>query len=450
MSGADQLTRAIDQLTQACDLLERRLGGVLVAPTRRYLGRARARVGRGADHTLVALQGGTGSGKSSLFNALAKMDYSAVSIIRPTTSRATACVWGEHAGPLLDWLGIEPGASIQRDSVLEPDLEGWQGVVLVDLPDSDSVDPAHRAVADAVLPLADVLVWVTDPQKYADPGLLERFVPAVQTNPGRENVLVMNQIDTVSSDDAAAVVAALSHLLEAAGLANPVVMVTSAVSGQGVDELRSVLFGQSSNYTAAVRWLAAELGAQAERLLRVAKLDQLESNSGAASQTTELTQQAADQAVASLSAGVVGHQDGGWQVTQPKPNAKALGELVADFANQTTADWPKPWGRVGRRALASVANIDTRLSEALAGMTAPPKPSWFKRTFQKAKTRAAWEAALHQQVSQAVQPVVERTLTSPIEAIEADRQAVAQLLAVVVGTCRALGAGRQPADRSAD
>ena len=239
MSGAIELTQAVDDFDQTCDLLERRLDGAVTAPSRDHIARAKARIGRGADHTLVALQGGTGSGKSSLFNALAKMDFSEVSVKRPTTDRATACVWGEQAGALLDWIGIKPGASIQRDSVLEPDLEGWRGMVLVDLPDSDSTNPAHRAVAEQVLPLADVLVWVTDPQKYADSFLLECFVPTALDNPGRASVLVLNQVDTLDAEGVKAILEALKHLVEKAGLRHFEVMATSAISGQGVDEFRA-------------------------------------------------------------------------------------------------------------------------------------------------------------------------------------------------------------------
>src|SRR6201998_2394701 len=57
-------------------------------------------------HTVVSLAGGTGSGKSSLFNQLAGADFSTVGVTRPGTRAAHACVWGVFgSGSLLEWLG---------------------------------------------------------------------------------------------------------------------------------------------------------------------------------------------------------------------------------------------------------------------------------------------------------------------------------------------------------
>ena len=64
--------------------------------------RAGERLGHGVEHTVVALAGATGSGKSSLFNALAGADLSTVGVRRPTTSVTSACAWGEDASALLD------------------------------------------------------------------------------------------------------------------------------------------------------------------------------------------------------------------------------------------------------------------------------------------------------------------------------------------------------------
>ena len=58
-------------------------------------------------HTVVL--GATGSGKSSLFNALAGAEISAPGVRRPTTGTAHAAVWSENGddrAALLDWLGV--------------------------------------------------------------------------------------------------------------------------------------------------------------------------------------------------------------------------------------------------------------------------------------------------------------------------------------------------------
>src|SRR5262245_29290389 len=71
-------------------------------------------------HTVVALAGATGTGKSSLFNALAGMELSQVGLRRPTTAHAFACVWSPvGAAPLLDWLEIAMQRRFTRESVLD-------------------------------------------------------------------------------------------------------------------------------------------------------------------------------------------------------------------------------------------------------------------------------------------------------------------------------------------
>ena len=88
----------------------------------------------------MVLAGGTGSGKSSLFNQLAGAQFSPAGVLRPVTREPHACVWGvEGAGPLLDWLGIEPRRRYARSSALEEGERALTGLLLVDLPDHDSV-----------------------------------------------------------------------------------------------------------------------------------------------------------------------------------------------------------------------------------------------------------------------------------------------------------------------
>ena len=79
----------------------------LLAPARTVVGRAGERLSLSRDHTVVALAGATGGGKSSLFNVLAGIELSTVGVRRPTTGAAHACVWGAgSASELLDWLGV--------------------------------------------------------------------------------------------------------------------------------------------------------------------------------------------------------------------------------------------------------------------------------------------------------------------------------------------------------
>ena len=98
---------------------------------------------------MVALAGPTGVGKSQLFNALAGTELAPVGRRRPTTAAGQAAVWGGDARALLDWLGIG-----RRHQVDADDLDG---LVLLDLPDFDSVETAHRVEAERIVALADLV-----------------------------------------------------------------------------------------------------------------------------------------------------------------------------------------------------------------------------------------------------------------------------------------------------
>ena len=83
-----------------------RLDRELLDDARAVVKRARERGGLSAEHTVVALAGATGSGKSSVLNAVAGAEIATVGVRRPTTSHPVAAVWGDGAGPLLDWLEV--------------------------------------------------------------------------------------------------------------------------------------------------------------------------------------------------------------------------------------------------------------------------------------------------------------------------------------------------------
>ena len=157
------LDQRLAALGEAADLAEGRLDGEAVKRARAVVAQAGARLGLGLESTVVALAGPTGAGKSQLFNALAGEPLAAVGRRRPTTSAGQAAVWGDGADPLLDWLEIPSRHRLAAD--------GLDGLVLLDLPDFDSVEVAHRLEVDRVVGLADLVAWVVEPQKYADAAL---------------------------------------------------------------------------------------------------------------------------------------------------------------------------------------------------------------------------------------------------------------------------------------
>src|SRR6476646_6129323 len=249
----------IDGLDQATEAARGRLDDELVADARAVVDRASGRLRLSADHTVVAIAGATGSGKSSTFNALTGLELSAVGVRRPTTSWATACVWGrEGADELLQWLGIPPRHQTTRDSMLDT-VRGdnaLEGVVLLDLPDHDSTEVSHHLEVDRLVQLADLLVWVLDPQKYADAAIHDRYLAPLASHQD-VMVVVLNHIDTVPEERRQAMVDDVRRLLVADGLAKVPVIALSARQGIGIAELR----GEIAQRVSAKKMTRARLDA---------------------------------------------------------------------------------------------------------------------------------------------------------------------------------------------
>jgi GTP-binding protein EngB required for normal cell division len=239
-----------------------------LAAARGVVDRAGERLSLSRDHTVVALAGATGSGKSSLFNALAGRELSPVGVYRPTTGVAHACVWGPPAGaaPLLDWLEVPPATRFTRESAPDADDEAaLRGLVLLDLPDFDSVERGHRLEVDRLLGLVDQVVWVVDPQKYGDRILHKAYLRQFRAHAG-VTIVVLNQADRLSAPDTEVVLADLKRLLEEDGLAAAPVMATSAKQPGMLTELREALEKTVAERQAALLRLSGDLDTVSEQL----------------------------------------------------------------------------------------------------------------------------------------------------------------------------------------
>ena len=89
--------------------------------------------------------------------------------------------------------------------------------MLLDLPDHDSTEVSHHLEVDRLVKLADLLVWVLDPQKYADAAIHDRYLKPLA---GHADVMmvVLNHIDTVPEDRRDAMIADVRRLLDQDGL----------------------------------------------------------------------------------------------------------------------------------------------------------------------------------------------------------------------------------------
>ncbi|HEX6684177.1 MAG TPA: GTPase [Candidatus Limnocylindrales bacterium] len=255
MTGVVERVEALREYVQAAQgyLEERDL-----APAKDLIARAGERLSLSRGHTVVALAGSTGTGKSSIFNELAGKRLSPTGVRRPTTGETHACVWGsEDAGRLLDWLGV--GKRHQRPA------DTLDGLVLLDLPDFDSVETAHRDEADRLLAVADLIVWVLHPQKYADKLVHASYLARFHRH--REiTVVVLNQADLLSKEDLEECEEDLRRLLSADGLSGVPVLTASTVKEPGLQALTGTLARSVAARQAALRRLAADLDEVTEAL----------------------------------------------------------------------------------------------------------------------------------------------------------------------------------------
>lgn len=227
-----------------------------------------ARSSRSARHTVVGLFGSTGSGKSSLLNALTGTDIARVAARRPTTSRALAAIVpgagdeGEQimagAHELLDWLEISDRHVVSADA-------GEPGTIYVDMPDVDSVDAGNRALAERLARMVDVLAWVSDPEKYADAVVHTEFMRTYAEHEA-VSIAIVNQVDRLAEAERPRVLASLADLMEADGLSGVRVFGTSVASGAGVSEVRDALAGIARTKSAALRRLEADARTEAARV----------------------------------------------------------------------------------------------------------------------------------------------------------------------------------------
>ncbi|WP_436995975.1 GTPase [Streptomyces sp. enrichment culture] len=261
----------LDALRDLLGLSATRLDPPVVAEASRVLDEAAARQRLSSRHTVVAIAGATGSGKSTLINALAGVPVSETGLRRPTTAAPIACTWSEGAAGLLDRLGI-PGRLRRRPLAGGDGDEALRGLVLVDLPDHDSALTAHRDQVDRVLGLVDAVIWVVDPEKYADAALHERYLRPLAGH-AEVTFVVLNQIDRLPGDAAHQVLDDLRRLLDEDGVAlgehgepGATVLALSALTGEGVPELRELLGTFVQGHQAATRRLAADVDAAADRL----------------------------------------------------------------------------------------------------------------------------------------------------------------------------------------
>lgn len=306
--------RSVASLKDAISYGEGRVPETVLLDVAETLERLSQRRELSTEHTVIGFFGATGSGKSTLFNAIAGQNIALSAPTRPTTSTVQAAIWeAEGSEELLDWLGIDKrvypqtqalaaegeategneaggnnksaGGVAAPNAVTEPAPGLFNrirraiggrgemrtrtgGLILLDMPDFDSVTTTNRDLAARMMRYVDVLVWVVDPQKYADAVIHRDFMVPLAAS-GAQALCVLNQADKLAPAEVPAVLASLTRLLQAEGteahlLSAPIAV--SARTGEGVDVLRDLLAQVAAAKSLSLQRTDAQLHATASQL----------------------------------------------------------------------------------------------------------------------------------------------------------------------------------------
>ncbi|MDH3607593.1 MAG: GTPase domain-containing protein, partial [Acidimicrobiia bacterium] len=164
---------------------------------------------------VAVILGSTGSGKSTLVNTLAQAAISNPGPVRPTTRHPVVWAHPQHADRY--GAGFLTGYSSEGDKQLEVKASAdplLTGVTVIDSPDFDSVVEENRAMADDLLAVADLCVFVTSAQRYADAVPWEFLERAKQ-----RSLPIVFVVNRVPSGDRQVIVADYERRLHDAGLA---------------------------------------------------------------------------------------------------------------------------------------------------------------------------------------------------------------------------------------
>lgn len=340
---------------------------------------AQHRMEVGDGFVVAALIGGTGSGKSTIFNRLTTFDFAQVSEQRPTTREIMACTWGGDSSQLLDVLEVPPRNRIQHESLLTQGNEHHDALVLLDTPDYDSVDMRNSGKVARLVPLVDVVLWVLDPQKYADAQVYQELVTLGRryqrvTGESRNEhtmLVVVNRIDTVAPAEREQVLADIRATIDRLGFADVRILATSALYGEGIDQLDEALSAITADRTLWQATAQAQLDTVADAL--ISQIGQSEADLPGA-YLDELTQTVVR--ATGTPAVVAAIRDAHGPVTvQPTAPAATLSVALRDmWVTYAIAGLPVAWQAGVEQEVPPATHIRKRIGKALASVPVPQVP----------------------------------------------------------------------------
>jgi hypothetical protein len=216
-------------------------------------------------YLIVMLMGGTGVGKSSLLNALAKGNIAEAAFTRPTTREPIVYLHRQYDAARLD-------PALRECRVVWHEQPGLEYKILVDTPDLDSNETKHRDRLEAVLPTADVVLYVGSQEKYHDQAGWELFL---QQKERRAFAFVLNKWDRclAASGTGLRPDQDLLRDLKAAGFLDPLIFRTCAYAWANGSTKRDLPEGEQ--FPALASWLEQGLTKREIEAIRTKGIQQL-------------------------------------------------------------------------------------------------------------------------------------------------------------------------------
>lgn len=165
---------------------------------------------------LIAILGGTGVGKSTLINALAKGNISPASIIRPVTRNNVFYYHLENNTSTIDHI------ILPDDKTFIHEINELKDKIIVDTPDIDSVITENRARMLKTLEISELVLCIVTGEKYKNESLFDILRDSVDI---RHFIFLFNKIDLGVSS---AQLEDFKDQLEAIGIQNPLILKISS------------------------------------------------------------------------------------------------------------------------------------------------------------------------------------------------------------------------------
>ena len=220
---------------------------------------------------VCVLLGSTGAGKSSLLNGLAGAAVSPSGVVRPTTMRPVVLLAPGQVDAFMGGKVLAAMADTDRLQLAVGE-RAFPEIALVDAPDLDSVEAANRKAADELLQAADLCLFVTTAQRYADYVPWE-FLHRAKAR-GVPLMVVVNRLPR-REEDRAAILADCRRRFEAAGLGDagpdgslPLLGVVEGAREEATDGLAAAAIQPVRRALEALSQDRGALGAVKARALR--------------------------------------------------------------------------------------------------------------------------------------------------------------------------------------